>query len=276
MISRIMHPLLVMALWLAAAFVVIGLGPMVLFPSSNSFVRPEAVMWKMFGASVFLGMSLYLLRKQDWGPDPLGLTLGQRGGVGLVGGFFGGGLIVLLCIMILRAQTPFHFERGAILGSEFAVSLLVYFFGAVLEELAFRGYPLLRLKHRYGSIRAILIVALAFGILHLPGTSGVGAVKMMVTTGLCSIIFSIAYLRSGTLWAAVGLHTGVNVVLHSVFSGAGQSPSLVRTVFETATALPYDAGFASLVLAALIAIGGMAFLWPRGASAKAAPTVVVT
>jgi membrane protease YdiL (CAAX protease family) len=263
---RTVHPLFVMLLWLVAAFVVIGLGPMVLFPATNSFVRPEAVLWKMFGASLFLGASLYLLRKQDWGRDPLGLMPNNRAGVGLAGGFFGGAVIVLLCVLIFRVQTPFHFERGAILGSEFAASLLVYLFGALLEELAFRGYPLLRLKRHYGSVRATLIVALAFGILHLPGTSGVGAVKMMVTTGLCSIIFSIAYLRSGTLWTAVGLHMGLNVVMHSVFSGAGQSPSLVRTVFGSAPALPYDPGFASLVLAALIAIAGMILLWPRPTS----------
>ena len=110
------------------------------------------------------------------------------------------------------------------------------------------------------------VVALAFAVLHLPGLSGADAAKMMVTAGLCSVIYSIAFLRSRTLWAAVGLHMGMNVVLHSVLGDGGQGPSLWKIVFGNTSSLPYDAGFASFVLAALITIAALMCLWPRQAS----------
>ena len=266
---RRLHPLLVMLLWLAAAFIVIGIGPMVLFPSTNSFIRFEAVLWKMFGASLFLGASLYLLRRSDWGIDALGLTPNLRSSGWLLAGSIAGVAIVGLCLLLFRSLATFQFERGMILPVELAISVLVYFFGALLEELAFRGYPLLRLKEHYGSFKAILIVSLAFGVLHLPGMHGMNAVKMIVTTGLCSVIFSIAYLRSRTLWTAVGLHMGMNVALHSIFgSGGGQSPSLLKPMFVDASLLPIDAGFWSFVVATLITIVVMIFLWPHEASAR--------
>jgi membrane protease YdiL (CAAX protease family) len=257
-----LHPLVVLGLWLLAAFVVINLGPMLL-PMAGGTVRFEAVLWKVFGAVLFLAASLYLLRRSAGGTGMLGLRPSWRTLGWLLAGSAGGALLVVLWFVLLRGLAPFHFESGAISSAELVISVLVFLFGALLEELAFRGYPLLRLKAHYGAIPAVLAVSLAFGILHLPGMTGMNAVKIIVTTGLCSVIYCIAYLRSGTLWTAVGLHMAMNVVLHSVLGGGGGAgASLLRTVFDGASPHAFDAGFWSLAAAALILVAALGLLWP--------------
>jgi hypothetical protein len=269
-----LHPLLVLALWLVAAFVIIGLGPMFV-PAMASTVRLEAVAWKVFGAGLFLIASLDLLRRSACGAGVLGLRPNGRNLGWLLAGSAGGVLLVAVCLAILRAFTPFHFESGAISPAELGIAVLVYLFGALLEELAFRGYPLLRLKERYGTVWAVMAVSLAFGILHLPGTSGIGAVKMIVTTGLCSVIFSLAYLRSGSLWTATGLHMAMNVALHSVAgAGGGHGPSLLRTVFDGSSAPAFDTGFWAFTAAAAFMIVALGLLWPpRGVSRRGVAAV---
>jgi hypothetical protein len=265
---RALHPLLVLLIWLIAAFLAIWTGPMFI-PAANSTVRVEALLWKIVGMSLFLGSSAYFLRRNGMGFEVLGLRPTMRNLAWLFAGSFGGVLLVALCFVFLRAMAPFHFEKGTMMPNQLGISVLVYAFGAALEELAFRGYPLLRLRERYGSFRAVLAVALAFGILHLPGMYGADALKMVVTTGLSSIVFSIAYLGSRTLWVAIGLHMGMNVMLHSVFGGGGRSePSLFVTKFGQQS-LPFDAGFFALIVALLLTIAAMMLVWTRVGSTQA-------
>jgi hypothetical protein len=265
---RALHPLFVLLIWLIAAFLAIWTGPMFI-PAANSSVRVEALLWKIVGMSLFLGASAYFLRRNGLGFEVLGLRPTMRNLAWLFAGSSGGVLLVALCFVFLRAMAPFHFEKGTMTPNQLAISVLVYAFGAALEEVAFRGYPLLRLSERYGSFRAVLAVALAFGILHLPGMYGADALKMVVTTGLSSIVFSIAYLGSRTLWAAIGLHMGMNVMLHSVFGGGGGSePSLFVTKFGQQS-LPFDVGFYALIVTLLLTIAAMMLVWTRVGSAQA-------
>jgi hypothetical protein len=265
---RALHPLLVLLLWLIAAFVAIGTGPMFV-PAANSTVCVEALLWKIVGASLFLGASAYFLRRNGIGFEVLGLRPTIRNVAWLLAGSFGGLLLVELCFAFIRAMVPIHFEKGTMMPNQFGISVLVYAFGAVLEEVAFRGYPLLRLRERYGTLKAVLAVALAFGALHLPGMYGADALKMVVTTGLSSIVFSIAYLASRTLWAAIGVHMGMNVMLHSVFGGGGVSePSLFVTEFGQQS-LPFDGGFCALIVTLLLTIAGIMLVWTRMGSAQA-------
>ena len=75
-------------------------------------------------------------------------------------------------------------------------------------------------------------------------------------TALSSLLFCLGFLRTGTLWAAIGLHFGLNLTLHSIF-GAGDPnrASLIRLAVEPAQ-LGWDAWFwsltAMLILAAVL------------------------
>lgn len=257
-----LHPLLILLLWLAAAYVVIGAGP-AFVPFMGPPERPEAVLWKMFGAGLFLAASFWLLRRDPGGASVLGLGLTPRRMTLLAASIVGGFAVVGLCFLILRTMVAFHFEPGSLALTGALTASLTYLCGALLEELAFRGHALLRLRERYGPIVAVAAVSLAFGLLHLPGLQGMGVVKMIVTTGLSSVLFAVAYLRSRTLWTAVGLHMGMNVMLHVILGGGGEAKaSLMKAMFDRPPP-GFDAGFWSLVFVLALFTVALLLLWPR-------------
>ena len=159
---------------------------------------------------------------------------------------------------------PFHLAPGAITLRELLLSFLIYLFGALLEELAFRGHALLRLRERYGTIAAVLLVSLAFGVLHLPGMTGLNAIKIIALTGLSSSLFCLAYLASGSLWAAVGLHAGMNFMLHSLLgAGGGAGPSQLTPVYEQSAPPGFGTAFWCFIAIQLVCGAGFILVWTR-------------
>lgn len=248
-----LNPVVTLCLWFLAAFALIGTGPMFV-PAAGSTVTPAALLWKAFAASIALAASLLFLRERD--ASLLGLKPNRRGaGLSLLA-VLTGLLLVGLWLAVFRLLVPFRLMPGAITGPELLCSAIIYLFGALLEELAFRGHALIRLRERYGTVAAILLVSLAFGLLHLPGMTGVNAIKIVALTGLCSVLFCLAYLISGSLWAAVGLHAGMNFMLHSVLgAGGGRGPSLFAPHFAQSPPT-YDVAFWSfMVVQFAVAVG---------------------
>ncbi len=88
---------------------------------------------------------------------------------------------------------------------EVAVGLTV---AALAEELLFRGYPLVRLARAAGKVRASVVLAAVFALIHLwnPEVSTMG----LVNIGLASLVLSAAFFTPGGLPAAWGVHFGWN------------------------------------------------------------------
>lgn len=100
----------------------------------------------------------------------------------------------------------------------FLVFLLV--FGAVGEELLFRGYGFQVLLGRWGGKVAIPVFAAVFAWLHAGNLSVAGvqpwsatAVLAMLNTFLWGVLLGYAVPRSGALWLPIGLHFGWNLAL---------------------------------------------------------------
>jgi len=255
-----LNPVVTLFLWLVAAFALIWTGPLFV-PAADSTVRLAALLWKAFAASLALVANLALLRQSS---PLLGLTLDLRAATLLFLGVLLGLLLVGLWLASFRLLVPFHMVSGTITGIELGYALCIYLFGALLEELAFRGHALIRLRERYGTIAAITLVSLAFGLLHLPGMTGVNAVKIVALTGLSSLLFCLAYLRSGSLWMAIGLHAGMNFMLHSILgAGDGRGPSLLKPLYTQALPVAYDAAFWSLMLVQSAFAVALLVDWPR-------------
>ncbi len=85
----------------------------------------------------------------------------------------------------------------------------LYFIGfiavAMFEEFAFRGYLQSTLQLAIGFWPAALILAAAFGAIHLtnPGEAKYGAVM----AGCFGLLAAFTLRRTGNIWFAVGLHT---------------------------------------------------------------------
>jgi membrane protease YdiL (CAAX protease family) len=106
---------------------------------------------------------------------------------------------------------------------------------AVTEELLFRGVVHRVLEERTGSIVAIAVSSLIFGLTHLLNGNATlwGTLAIAVEGGA---LLAIAYTVTRSLWLPTGLHFAWNFTESGVFgtavSGADSEPGLLRTVLS--------------------------------------------
>jgi hypothetical protein len=170
------------------------------------------------------GGFVFFLLVLDYTPLPLTVALGlpcdrtaiRQWGSGLV---LGGGLITADVLMIgcfgsLRFElhlTGHMFVRAAAAG-------LLLLFGALLEELSFRGYPFQKLTEAFGAFWAVIALSVVFGAVHLWNPDAQG----WLSWGFCNtlavgVLFALARIRTGSLWCSFGLHFGWNFFQGVVF-----------------------------------------------------------
>jgi membrane protease YdiL (CAAX protease family) len=144
----------------------------------------------------------------------LGLNLhpgwGRNLAVGLVLGIIAACVVILGPVLAGAAffeSTPA--SPGSISSALFVSFILI--FGAVGEELLFRGYGFQVLLPGIGRIATVALSSVLFGWAHTSNlnVSGVGIAN---TIGF-GIALAYCFLRSGDLWLPIGLHFGWNWVL---------------------------------------------------------------
>ncbi|MBI5281508.1 MAG: CPBP family intramembrane metalloprotease [Candidatus Solibacter usitatus] len=130
--------------------------------------------------------------------------------IGLAGGIAAAlavsGALLALGLARLEPSSEMAFGPGKLL---FVIVLLA--FGAVGEELLFRGYGFQTLITALGPWWMVPLSAVLFSLLHAsnPNASPLG----LVNTGLWGVVLGYAYWRAGDLWLPIGLHLGWNWVL---------------------------------------------------------------
>ena len=128
----------------------------------------------------------------------------------------GAGVTAVLCVILVPlALRMAHFQRAPAVvehpWASFAFDGLALFFGAMGEELLFRGYAFQLLIRSVGPFATILPTSVIFGLMHAgnPDANALG----IVNTVAWGILFGYAVWRTGALWLAIGLHFGWNVTL---------------------------------------------------------------
>jgi hypothetical protein len=170
---------------------------------------------------------------------------------GLAGGAAAAALVTgvaLLCGWATWEKNPdpaAAFGLGKLL---YVATLLL--FGAVGEELMFRGYAYQLLAGAFGFWRVTIPFGILFALMHLgnldigsPAVAGHGAMWSVnwaklglewlgiANTGLWGVLLCAGMWRSGALWLPIGLHFGWNIVLP--LAGARLSGfTLVLTGYE--------------------------------------------
>lgn len=86
---------------------------------------------------------------------------------------------------------------------------------ALVEEVAFRGYPFQRLIDAIGPVMATVVMSVFFAFMHLRNPDSTMA--STVATVLAGVLLSIAYLRTRALWLPWGLHFAWNVTMGVLF-----------------------------------------------------------
>jgi membrane protease YdiL (CAAX protease family) len=251
-----LHPSAVFALFFAAAVLMIGFLPSFV-PMTGRFDSWQSATCKVVGAGLMFGLTWLFVRSDPAARAMLSMAPNSRNLIILLGSALVAALIILLWMLVMRAVIPFHFKTGTMTGAGFVLSVIVYLFGSVIEELAFRGVPFLQLRRSYGVAAAVAMVSLAFGFLHVLGPQAltVAGIKTIAITGMCSLVFCLGNLRTASLWAAIGLHFGMNLTLHSFLGGGDPNrASLFRLVYESPPS-NWDPGFWSFIgTMALIAL----------------------
>ena len=170
----------------------------------------------------------------------LGLQL--RGGdlVGLVWGVLLQLAVALLItapvITLFDAENPQQAvgDIGESASSGFEVALFVLAvvaIGPLVEEVLFRGALLRWLLSKMGKAWAILLSAVAFGLVHISDPGAAFAVPGLIVIGI--VLAWTTVRREGRIGMAIAIHAGVNLVGALVFVFADELSDLEQELRET-------------------------------------------
>lgn len=208
-----------------------------LFP--RHFLIPD-LLYRVVACVLTAGGFAFCLRVLDYNPFPLpqalALPLDATAARQWIIGLALGGLMmtaIVFCIAVFGSlELHVHLTRHLLLRASVITVLLL--FGALLEELSFRGYPFQKLTEAVGAFWAVVILSVLFGAVHLgnPDSQGVLSWSFFNTLTI-GLIFALARIRTGSLWFSFGLHFGWNFFQGSVFglpvSGLHEFSTLVKS-----------------------------------------------
>jgi len=133
---------------------------------------------------------------------------------------------------------------------------------ATMEEVLFRGYTLRNLAQWLGPWWGLAVSAVLFSLGHFANPQP--NPLALANVGLAGVLMGYAYLRSGSLWLACGLHFAWNFAQGTLFgmpvSGLG-IPGLIHTELPQpywVTGGPF--GPEGSIVATVALLGGLAYL----------------
>lgn len=169
--------------------------------------------------------------------------------------------VLLFLLLANLGKNPYHLNEHYT-WNNFIQSAFYLFKSVAFETLIFNGALLYILAKRIGPNKSILITAIAFGIYHWFSWNlfGNAAAMAMVffSTGVMGYFWSMAYVRTGTIWLPFALHYGVNFALNILLSkDKGMGDQLFVQTYKTD---PYSSGVVITVLAMFFFYAGFPLL----------------
>ena len=163
-------------------------------------------------AAVANALALRIYERGNLSDIGLGWTAASRRNlsIGMLGGIGAALVVVLLPLALRLADFEAVPDERLRWPSLLFVSILLLF-GAVGEEMLFRGYGFQVLVRGIGPFATVLPVAVLFGLAHSQNLN-FGPLALLNTI-LWGVVLGYAYLRSGDLWLPIGLHFGWNWAL---------------------------------------------------------------
>lgn len=134
-----------------------------------------------------------LLRRSGWGREfALGAALGW------------GMMTAIVGVLALAGALYVNFWWSPRAFFLLALQLAALAVGALVGEIAFRGYPFQKLIEATGPFTATVLACCFFGLLRMEspdaGTAGIWV------SGVAALLLSLAYLRTRALWLPWGIH----------------------------------------------------------------------
>jgi membrane protease YdiL (CAAX protease family) len=210
------------AVILVVLVVIGGIGTLFLLsPFVEAGTRPAALLGLLLTAAVQGGMllALWLFAFRGHGfawsrlgfrSAPLGTVLSSAAItllIALVGLAFYGAVIQALDLQDLTPPSiPASFAQDPVVFAVLATIAVVI--APIVEEAFFRGFAFKALRPRWGGWPAAIISSLLFGVAHL-STSSIG---LLIPTAFLGLLLVYLYVRTGSLWGSVAVHSGFNAV----------------------------------------------------------------
>ncbi|MEB0263731.1 MULTISPECIES: type II CAAX endopeptidase family protein [unclassified Mucilaginibacter] len=252
--------LLMFALMAAFAWT-INLFGQVTFPSNNLIPFLIRSLIACAALVIVLFTNVRLLKANQLPASSLGLEFSVKSSIGFLLGISIGIIAMVIMSTLMYLFVPYHFTKGPMSVAEVFKTSFSFLIGNTIEELIFRGLPLIVLSQTIGWRKAAFVMALPFGLFHLPGTESVSwGLNIVTTTAFYSMVFSFAFILTGSLWAAISTHVISNVILHLLLGLDGANNALFVPVFDAKWPTDYNLG---LVLYVTTSIAVAFYLYIR-------------
>lgn len=116
-----------------------------------------------------------------------------------------------LALLVAMGAARFEPDLGGFTGQALAIGVFVCFFNVVTQEVLVRSYMFQELWAKYGAWIATIITTAVFLALHAtPISRGMQGLVAGANILLASLLLSLAYVRTGSLWLPIGVHLGWN------------------------------------------------------------------
>jgi CAAX protease family protein len=182
------------------------------------------VLYRVIAFSSTAAGFLFLLRVLDENPSPwpraLALPFDETGKRQFATGLTLGAALISADVAVIArlGSLQMHFYPSLHMAFRAAGTVMLLFFGALLEELTFRGYPFQKLTEACGAFWAVVFLSALFGAVHLFNPQANGLLSWgFFNTLAVGLLFALARIRSGSLWLSCGMHFGWNVFQGVVF-----------------------------------------------------------
>lgn len=173
---------------------------------------------------ISLFLSWLLLRFEGKGLGELGFnSVRVRAGQFLAGSLVAGAAVALQQVGMSGASGVGWKLNPEMDAARFLSGLRLNTNSVLYEEFLFRGYLLYQAIRWMGVMRGVLIGAAAFGIYHWISYGIVGnpiaMLYVFVLTGSFGLMLGLAFAKTKSMAAPIGLHLGWNLVANLGFSG---------------------------------------------------------
>ena len=195
------------ALMAAATLGVVALGGRDFF-----FITPYRVALEVLLTMAVLGALIVLARFVDKRPlSTIGFTPNRLFDL-LTGTVLGAAIFAApLALLVAMGAARFEPDLGGFTAQALAIGIFVCFFNVVTQETLVRSYIFQELWAKYGAWIATIVTTAIFLLLHAgPISRGTQGLVAGANILLASLLLSLAYVRTGSLWLPIGIHLGWN------------------------------------------------------------------
>ena len=185
-------------------FLVLGAFIKNLFP-----LRFQSLLYGILGTIIALALTAVFLKFHKKSFAQMGLVWQRNTIKKFATGFaIGFGIISAVILSLIGFAGLTITSNPSVSITHFFLAMVAFIPLAFMEELAFRGYPFIKLNQTIGIWGTQIIIALLFAGYHVAG--GMPLLSALMGPGIWAFVFGVALLHSGGLALPTGMHVAAN------------------------------------------------------------------